>query len=525
MGVSDEKPRRIVAVKLPTPAELQKIRDAVLDSASIRIEPVPIQTEQGWVLAVAIPPRPRGHIFSTRSGKYLTRTGEGLRGMTLAEIEWIRGEELRYRDVLAEPIQGDWLAFIDLSEIQRLRRILHEHRRGELAALPDQDLLQALEVLVPCQKGPLLTRVGVLLFGTREAMRTHLPYHEVKLQRFERDDLMPSFSEDTRAPLLATLQRAAEVVEVSNQVEPLQVGLYRVDIPRYPPLACREAIANALMHRDYEQPGNVAVRVYRGRIEVGNPGGWFGGVNEGNILVTESRRRNELLASALQRIGLAERSAIGVKRMFREMLAAGKAAPEYRSTPSSVTVSLLDGSFDQGFASFSRRCVAEGIDLSVFDLLVLAHVQRHRSTTVAEVARLCQRQHEPESARRLLDDLRNAGLLERREAERPYRYVFARRSYEWLGLVGDRPLDLGMSEQRFVGLLLDELGRRKGRGITNRELREWSHFGRMRLTRLLRRLTDEGRLVFSGKRGLGARYWLPEHAPFEAPAGTNNDAQ
>ncbi|NJL28079.1 MAG: MarR family transcriptional regulator [Thermoanaerobaculia bacterium] len=301
-----------------------------------------------------------------------------------------------------------------------------ENGRSDLARLEDDELLRSLELLSRDGGAESATRAAILLLGRQEVIREHVPWHEVKLQRYGRDELTPIFNEDSRRPLLAILQRAAEVIEVVNTVESFQSGFYRVDIPTFPQRAYREAVANALIHRDYRQAGNVALRVYQDRLEIGSPGGWFGGIHEGNILVTESKRRNERLAEVLQRLGLAERSALGVRRMFEAQLLAGKAPPELRSTATSVTVILHDGSFDRAFAAFVRRCEEEAIFLTVFDLLMFTHLRRHREIRLEDAARLCQQ--DENAARRILDRLVVHGLLERCDEDGDRRWRLSARS-------------------------------------------------------------------------------------------------
>ena len=182
MGVTDRRPRSIVGVDRQGPAQLQRIRDSVMDSAGIRMDVQHFQTSDGWVLAISIPTRPRGQVFYTRSGKYLMRTGEGLRGMTPAEIERIRAEELSHTDFTAECVHVDWRAVLDPVEIQRLRRVLAENRREELARLGDNQLLRSLDLLRK-QGGQLrVTRAAVLLLGLQDAFREFVPTHEVKLR-------------------------------------------------------------------------------------------------------------------------------------------------------------------------------------------------------------------------------------------------------------------------------------------------------------------------------------------------------
>lgn len=511
MGITDRRPRGIVGVARTTERDLQRLRDSLFDSTGIRVGVRVVSTSEGSVLAIRIPGRPKGQVFHTKSGKYLRRSGEGLRGMAFEEIDRIRGEEIGDRDWSADVVDEGWQGLIDPLELERLRRILRDQQKGEIAKLGDEALLRSLQLLVPSPRRLLATRAAILLVGREEAIRAHAPNHEVKLQRFDRDELNPALSEDLRAGLLAVVQRAAEIIQTVNTAEMFQAGLFRVEVPKFPERAYREAIVNAMCHRDYGRRGNVAIRIHGQRIEVGSPGGWYGGVSESNILVTESQRRNEALAQALQRMGLAERSALGVKRMFSDMLLVGKKAPEYRSTSTSVTVVLLDGSFDRAFAALARKLTESGTELAVFDLLLLSHLRVHREISANDAAVLCQTTLA--DARRLLDQLRNRRLVDRDGTGRARRYVLGPVAYEGLGLVGERPRDLGMDARTFEGLLIDELARSGGIGLTAREIREWSRYGRAQTTRLLGDLAQRGAIAFSGKRGRGARYWHPGHAP------------
>ena len=510
VGITNKKPRRIVGARERPHDDVEKILKSVLDSTEIRVRCEHVRTGDGIVFVVRIPPRPRGQVLHTKKGKYLMRTGEGLRGMTPAEIARLRADDGLRRDFTADVLDAKWQDVVDPLEMERLRRELRDHERDELARLDDEALLRSLDVLPAKGARRRATRAAVLLVGRVEAVREFVPNHEVKLLRLGRRETQITYTEDLRAPLLAVAQRAREVVEVANAVESFQQGMFRVDVQKFPERAYREAIANALIHRDYQLSGNVAVRVYPSRLEVGSPGGWFGSVNETNILVTESQRRNDLLAAAFQKIGLAERSAVGVRRMYEVMLESGKEPPAYRSTSTSVTAVLHDGSFDREFAALARRMSEQGRPLSVFDLLVLSRLRRQRELTVKEAAVLCQQP--PEAARRILDELRNRHLVDRRGEGRGRKYVLGRLAYEGLGLTRDRPRDLGMQERTFEGLLLDELERVGAKGLTNLEVRNWSTYGRAKTTELLQQLCKKGVVAWSGRRGRGSRYWLPKHA-------------
>jgi ATP-dependent DNA helicase RecG len=83
----------------------------------------------------------------------------------------------------------------------------------------------------------------------------------------------------------------------------LQVGLFRVPVPNYHKRAFREAFVNSLVHRDYTRLGAVHVRLENDGLTISNPGGFVEGVNLGNLLVSEPRPRDPLLADIVKRIG------------------------------------------------------------------------------------------------------------------------------------------------------------------------------------------------------------------------------
>jgi ATP-dependent DNA helicase RecG len=94
--------------------------------------------------------------------------------------------------------------------------------------------------------------------------------------------------------------------------------LRREDVPEYPMRALREAITNAIMHRDYFEVGaNVFVEIYADHIEISNPGGLPKGLTRAE-LGTRSVRRNPLIADLLHRIAFIEKAGTGIRRMREE---------------------------------------------------------------------------------------------------------------------------------------------------------------------------------------------------------------
>ena len=103
----------------------------------------------------------------------------------------------------------------------------------------------------------------------------------------------------------------------------------REEIPEYPSEAIREAIINALMHRDYFFTGsNIYFYIYSNRIEIINPGGLFKLKYE--ELGKRASRRNELIADLFFRVGFGEKMGSGIARMNRWMLEYGLEKPKIK---------------------------------------------------------------------------------------------------------------------------------------------------------------------------------------------------
>ncbi len=178
-------------------------------------------------------------------------------------------------------------------------------------------LIREGERLVP-------TVAAILLFG-KEPQR-FFPHSSIDFIRFGGDD--PSYPILDRKELTGTLDALIKAgVEV---VERYMVRGYRfserspvrTDIVEYPLRAVREAIANAVVHRDYERTRtNVSIKMFDDRIEILSPGGLFGIVTRENFGTGINDYRNPTLAVGLNLMGLVERAGTGIfliRRQFRE---------------------------------------------------------------------------------------------------------------------------------------------------------------------------------------------------------------
>lgn len=118
--------------------------------------------------------------------------------------------------------------------------------------------------------------------------------------------------------------------------------MIREDQPWYPPRATREAIANALCHRDYCIPGGaVAVAMYDDHLEITNPGGLHFGITPEKLTGPhESRPWNPILANVFYRAGIIERWGTGTLNIIDWCADNGNPQPEWSERAGSLVVTF-----------------------------------------------------------------------------------------------------------------------------------------------------------------------------------------
>jgi len=500
LGVSDRMPRKILPLTLPQDEDRARIRESVADATQIRIEIETVATLDGAVLAIRIPARPRGVPFHTQTGKYLIRLGEGLRGMTLSEIDAIRREA--GIELTASPILGSPTGMLSASGMEELRRLMTEAgAAADLIRLSDTDLLRSLGVLAG--DGSLLL-AGLLLAGKPEAIREHLPHARWQFRRMKSDTDYDQAEDGTDCIPLA-LKRLRELVGANNPIVTIPGVLVHPEFPRYPALALRELIVNALAHRDYEVPGAVTLKLYPDRLELSNPGAFVGGVTAQNILHHPSSPRYPAMFQALARMRLANASNLGVPRVFRDLLSEGKEPPIYWSSSQAIRVTIMGQEAKREFLELIHGF--PGLDVD--ELLVIHSLTRHREVTARSVAEICQRSLE--EAREILSRLvARWNILEAGGgAGRGRYYRLSRGSYQVLVDVVGYHVDKRLAIENIKARILTALS---DRPLTNADVREISQLGRSQVVWILKGLQKEGLIELQG-RGRASRWKLVGKAP------------
>lgn len=401
--------------------DLTAAHEAALDAAMACTPPLVLPLPEmvlynGSALLVLSVPAGLGHVYSLH-GKYLRR--EGASDQPLPP-ELLRRLLLERGDTSWERMNLPEAQYADLDPV---RMEAYRQRSGPAAANDLNAFLVRRGCLLPQPDGSFRpTNAGLLLFARH--VEQFFPQCEITLVRYRGREMSDEFlRDDLRDTLPEAVRRAELWIAEHMRRGSRMVGLERQDWTQFPLAAVREALVNAVAHRDYSVRGEgIRIAIFSDRLECYSPGRLPGHVTVHN-LVEERFSRNETLVQVLADYGLIERLGYGIDRMLRQMADAGLPAPEFRETAAGFLVTL------RGHVGDDRLDVA-GIDTSEWERMGLNERQIHALLFLTEQRRISNRDlqdHYPdvsqETIRRDLSDLVERGLLLRIGEKRGTYYI------------------------------------------------------------------------------------------------------
>jgi ATP-dependent DNA helicase RecG len=308
------------------------------NECNVEVQVIEVVIESKSVTIVGVP-EIRGRIVTTPDGRLLRRVGgdcQPLVGDALARF--VREREDRSAE--EETLVAFDVVDIDLEEVNAaLKADGRRAVRRDAAPRALVDLGVANPSAPPL--GPQLLRAGAVLFATDPTK--YVPGATMQLVRREGVGPGPgpsSAREECRGPLAKVLAAAMQFIATHTQQWEVVTGTRRERLPEYPEAVLREALLNALAHRDYGLSGaTVDVTIWDDRIEIRSPGSLPGHITPDNMLA-EHYSRNRRIMRVLKTVGLVEEYGDGVDRMIREMEERLMEPPFFAATPNSVTVVL-----------------------------------------------------------------------------------------------------------------------------------------------------------------------------------------
>lgn len=477
LGVSNAVPRRVVGTRAFP--DVQHAAEQAWQNTRRRIDVIELAHPGGRVVVFHALSRPLGEALH-RNGRYLMRVGEQLTGMSFEQLQRIATEA--EQDFSAGVLAGVGLEALDSSAVDNFRNVW-SNRAGN-PAIRSQPIAQLL-MDAGLMHGAELNRAGLILLGSETALHEHLPCAELILEYRSSDGSLAYQQRiEFRQGFFAWYDQVWERIDLRNDRQMVLSGLFRVEIPTLDEAVVREALLNAISHRDYRRTGSIFIRQYPRRLEIVSPGGFPLGITTENVL-DRQEPRNRRIAEALSRCRMVERSGQGMNRIFERLIRNSQPRPDFSGTDDHQVSLTVHGEVgNPAFVRFLDRLSAEQLEsFTTRDYLVLDHIQRDEPV--------------PEGLRPHLVRLIDLGALERVGRK----VLLSRALYAQLGQRGTYTRKRGLDHETNKALLLRHIRENDSDGSPLSDLVQvLPHIGERRVQALLLELRKNNYIHVRGQR-------------------------
>ena len=475
-GITDKRPRRVVGSAAFSQPE--RTRMGLIEKLRINIDFQIFDYDGKRVLVFDVKSRPIG-LPVQYGGIAWIYEGDTLKSMS---------EDMRRN--IYEETGGDFSATIctgatveDLDEtaIENFcTKWIEKSGKKQLAALSKQQLLHDCGAIT--DEG--VTYAALILFGKNAAIIKYLPQAEIIFEYRSSEASGPANQrEEFKVGFFACYDRVWELINLRNDKQHYQEGFFVFDIATFNERVVREAILNAVSHRNYQFGGSIFVRQFRDRLVVESPGGLPFGITLDNIL-DRQLPRNRRIAEILSLCGMVERSGQGMNLMFELSVQEAKPLPDFTGTDNffvSVTLNglILDKAMLSVINRISERCAEL---LSTEDFLVIDALYHERPLNEKMLSRL----------NRLIE----MGIVEHIGRRK---YVLARSLYAATGKSGVHTRQVGLDRETNKELLLKHIRKNNEAGTPFKELQQvLPGLSRNQIRVLMRELSESGKVYCKG---------------------------
>lgn len=408
-GMADSYPHTVVGSNF-SQGKLGALEDKVYKRLGIRIHCTELFDETGLrVLVTDIPSRPTGKMMKFE-GVPLMRTGDSLRNMSDEEMFSILSES--EPDFSAKVCNGLTLDDLDNKAFDQM--LLHyqmKNQTSQINSLSKEQILSDFDLLVDNK----LNYAALILLGKEEKIAQYLPQCKIIWEfRNTTDQIYYDRREEVQLPLFMAVNKIWSIINqpTLNKKRPIQLQGYIFDIFDFNEEVIREALLNAIAHRDYTINSEIVIKQYPDKIIFINPGGFPKGVTLENLLRVNSTPRSRLMTEIMQKTGLVERSGQGVDKIFSITLSEGKAEPTYQQSDNfQVTLILYAKIEDTAFHIFLQNYKTRNREplLGVEQIITLYRINKNMQTNLDQ---------------KIIEELEKANLIEKTSAN-SHKYILS----------------------------------------------------------------------------------------------------
>lgn len=424
IGMEDAYPHKVVGTK-QNEGSIGQLESDIYRDTEIRPHVYELyenpELKQGRVLVIDVPSRPIGVIFKFEDVP-LMRVGEELKPMSdEVYLKIIQEKEPDFSQQICKEATIDDL---DEQAIDILRhKYAAKQKNNSFLTLPKEQILSDLDLIT--KDG--VTNAAVILLGKKDILKKIFPQSAVMLE-YRNTESQITFDNRTKYddPFYIMIEKLWHDIDLRNGKFSVAEGPYIFDIPYFNEEVIREALNNAIAHRDYRRSSETVIKQYPQKLIITNAGGFPVGVTIENLLTVPSTPRNRLLADVLSKTGIVERSGQGIDKIFKNTLSEGKQQPDYsRSDNFHVELALSATITNRAFALFidsEQQRLPEEQKLSVFEIMALSAILNGNGSDIKK---------------EIIQSLLNRGLIEKRGKTRGTYYILSRNYYEIAGDISD----------------------------------------------------------------------------------------
>ncbi len=500
LGVADQRPRKIVGTQVWPQFEVT--RKSLNQRIHLTTHWEEFQTAEGRVLVITVPRHAYG-LPAAWDGRAWMRDNDSLVPLSEPRRKSI-WEEIG-RDYSSEACPGLTIGDLNPAALDAFRRAWVDSLRArrEESGQRDAERIQGLSHEQVLRDTELLLADGtvvhaaLILFGSRQAVRRHLAQAELVYEFRNTSasgpaDLRIEFQEGFFAWHDLLWQQVNEPSR--NPRQSFQAGLFVRQLPSFAERPVREAILNAVCHRDYLLGNSIFIRHAPTTLTIESPGGLLPQVTVETLLDRQAPR-NRRLAEVFQRCGMVERSGQGMNLIFEDAITSAKQLPTPDASTYQFKLTLHGVVQDPTFLAYLERVGQEKMRLyDTAHLLVLDSVRR-------DVAL-------PDALKPLADRLVTDGLLERIGRGRGARLILSRAFSQAIGESATYTRRKGLDQEEGKLLLLKHLEHKGEAGAPLTELAQvLPSKSKRQVQHLLNRLADDGKAL-APRRGPSAAWKL-----------------
>ena len=492
-GITDKRPRKVVGSKAFDQPE--RTRKGLIDKLKVMVDFQLLYDQSGnRVLVFDVSSRPLGLPVQV-DGVAWWYEGDSLIPMP-EEIRRSIYDEIGF-DFSGSICPSAVYSDLDENAIEDFRdRWIEKSGNKRLASMSKKQLLHDCEAIT--DDG--ITYAALILFGKRESLGRLLPQAEIVFEYRSSNVSGPANQrEEFRMGFFACYNRLWELINLRNDIQHYQDGFFVYDIPAFNESVVREAILNAVSHRNYQMAGSVFIRQYHETLIVESPGGLPHGISLDNILDRQVPR-NRRIAEILALCGLVERSGQGMNIIYETSIKEAKQLPDFSGTDDNFVSLKLSGLvLDKKMLSLINKIGNERLDsLTTTDFLVINALYYEKPLN--------------NNMRLRLKHLIEMGIVEHVSRNK---YVLARSLYSAAGKHGIHTRRVGLDRETNKELLLKHIHDKGDEGAPFKELQQvLPGHNRGQIQVLLRELRKDGRTHCVGN--TSAARW------FEGPGEEKN---